>query len=127
MALVQPINYPYATTKLASGEIDAETIMSGCDQIDAAAADFTTVGNKINESSSLCGPDALEIDGTTMINSIEECGSRISEIESEIKGITATIRETAENKYNQLQNQYNEEARQANEAAIQKMQEENTV
>ena len=111
----------YYSACSASEDLDIDTINAGCDIIDQAAADFVKAGKKVEETTDECGADALEVDGTTMIDSIENCANEIIGVEADIKSITQEIRNSALNKYNELQAQLNEAAERRNEEERQKV------
>ena len=111
----------YYSACSASEDLDIDTINAGCDIIDQAAADFVKAGKKVEEATDECGADALEVDGTTMIDSIENCANEIIGVEADIKSITQEIRNSALNKYNELQAQLNEAAERRNEEERQKV------
>lgn len=116
MARVPQFVGTYYSAVSASEDIDIDTINRGCDMIDEAAADFIKAGKKVENVASECGADALQVDGTTMVDSIENCANEIIEIEADIKNLTSQIREAALNKFNSLQQRYNEAAERENEA-----------
>ena len=98
--------------------IDLGTINKGCDQIDAAAKDFITCGNKVVSAGSTCNKDALSVDDKSMQPAIEELGESIKALEGKVTGFTGQIRSIASQVYNaQVQElrAYQEEQRKAAE------------
>lgn len=100
--------------------IDIGMVNKGCDQIDAAAKDFTTSGKKVVSAGNTCNQDALSVDDKSMQPAIEELGEEIKALDGKVTDFTAQIRTIASQIYNaQVQElrTYQEEQRKAAEEA----------
>ena len=111
MNLLQPYVGKYVTATSASTKIDVDAILAGCDAVDSEASQISTVNSEISDIGSSITENALSVDGMTVSNTVNECCTGISGVQSMITNTTASIREAAVSVYNQFQEQFNEEAR----------------
>ncbi len=111
MSLLQPYVGKFVTATSASTKIDVESIMAGCDSVDSEASKISDVNSNINNIGSTIDSNALSVDGSTVLNSLEECCTGINGVQNMIFNTTSGIREAAISAYNQIQEQFNAEAR----------------
>lgn len=110
MGLLQPYQGTYVAATSASSKLDVETILAGCDAVDAEASHISDYLQKLAETTSTMDAKALCVNGQTMQNTMDEYSTNIYSVETEIMNITAWIRETVEVQYNNLQEQLNYDA-----------------
>ena len=79
--------------------IDVQSIQAACEQINTAAADFTTASKKVEAAKSYCGKGALEVEGRTMEESFDQVSGALSNVEQNVKNFTASIVQTAQSIY----------------------------
>ena len=111
MSLLQPYVGKFVTATSASTKIDVESIMAVCDSVDSEASKISDVNSNINNIGSTIDSNALSVDGSTVLNSLEECCTGINGVQNMIFNTTSGIREAAISAYNQIQEQFNAEAR----------------
>lgn len=123
----------YSKTKKGKGDnmaitsesqmIDISTIDAGCKIIEEAARDYTTCAGKVKEAASICTSEALSVEKKSMQPALDDLGTSIETIESNILYFTSQIRNVAMQIHTQ---QYNEltEYKMRKAAEEQKRQEE---
>ena len=111
MALLSPYRGTYVNARLASEEIDAQSIINGCNAVDNCAGQICVLSDNISTVGSDITVDALLIDDKSIDGSLKDCCNGIGSIHDGITNTTMQIKEIAEAIYNSIQEQYNDEAR----------------
>ena len=75
--------------------IDITTISNGCSIIEEAAVDYTNCAKKVNEAANICTDKALSVEKKSMQPSIQDLGTSIGTIQSNIEYFTSQIRSVA--------------------------------
>lgn len=128
MALLGVYKGRYVSAKSASEEIDALSIIKGCEAVDSCANHIDFLSDSISVAGSEISADSLLIDDKTIDGSLNECCDSINAVYDNILSVTAQIRERVESIYNSLQEKYNDEARRKDKKIIEeKMKMNNTV
>ncbi len=111
MNLLEPYVGKKVTAQSASKDLDIQTILTGCDNVENALSDLSTISMNFYESGSTINEKSLSADGVTFVNNITNCCSEITTSASTITSALSQIRESAVSQYNKLQQQYNDEAK----------------
>ena len=110
MGLLQPYQGTYVNAESASGYLDAEGIIAGCDAVDAEASRIGESANAVSSATSGLDKFTLSVNDQTVQGDVDECCTGITNTETNIMNMTSQIREMAETQYNQIQERLNNEA-----------------
>lgn len=80
--------------------IDKNTIIQGCNKLEAAFQDFTQCAKLVSEAAATCSPQALSVENSSMQPVLQDLADTFFTYEKNIKNVTEAIKRTVERKYN---------------------------
>lgn len=110
MNILQPYYGQFVSAGSASKYLDIETILRGCDQVDAEAEEIAYINSKLNNAGGTITSSALSIDNVTVDNNLLECCEGINSVFQNILSETSQVRAAAVNAYNRIQADLNNDA-----------------
>ena len=109
--LVKPYVGKYVSAESACKYIDIDTILAGCSKLENEASSYNNINNKLNSLGTSVGKNALEVDGKTISDVVDKYSNVLVDTSKGLNEFVSSVRDAAENAYNEIQNQLNENAR----------------
>jgi len=107
----------YVSAESAANYIDITTITQGINMLGQAAEEYAEIGSSLIGVSGNFTSEVLSVQGTTMQNSIENCGSSITDIKEKLTNIGNNILEATQKALDKKQLELNEIAKEKDQAA----------
>lgn len=71
--------------------LDSATVAAGCNAMCKAAEDFLDCGKKVSEAGSICTPQVLSVDNTSMEGVLGALGTSISNVQATISDYANSV------------------------------------
>lgn len=107
----------YVSAESAANYIDVATITEGINMLGQAADEYAGIGSSLIEVSGNFTNEVLSVQGATMQNSIENCGSTITDVKEKLIDIGNNILEATQKALDKKQLELNEIAKEKDQAA----------